>query len=202
MAYAPPLRTLPADRPRLTRLICFITGSLTTLAFAPFEIAWLAPLLLLPLLFVCTVASPREAAGHAFWYGFGLFLTGTYWIYISVVVFGEAPAWIAVFLAVGLSLIMGLWLFAAGWTMARLAGGEPVHLILVAPAAWVLVEWLRGWVLSGFPWLAFGYAHVDSWYSGWAPLVGIYGVSFAVVLSAATLLTILFGQGRARPIAT
>jgi apolipoprotein N-acyltransferase len=194
MAYAPKVLTLPADRPRLSRLVCFLLGCLSTLAFAPFGLSLLLPLLLLPLLFVCLTGSPRDAAGHAFWYGFGLFLTGTYWIYISVVVFGEAPTWVALFLMLGLTLIMSAWLFAAGWLISRLTQGEPLQLLAVAPAVWVLIEWLRGWVLSGFPWLAFGYAFVDSGYGGWAPLSGVYGVSFAVVLSAAAILATLFTQ--------
>lgn len=201
MAYTPTLLTFAADRPVLSRAIAFALGCLTTLAFAPFGLSLLAPLLLLPLLYVCVTASPRDAAGHAFWYGLGLFLTGTHWIYISVVVFGQAPAWIALLLMFGLALIMALWLYFAGWLIARFGQGEPLHLVVVAPAAWVLVEWLRGWVLSGFPWLAFGYAQSDSLFAGWAPVVGVYGVSFAILLSAAALLAALMNRGRTRAIA-
>ena len=123
MAYAPRLLTLPADRPRLTRALAALTGAATTLAFAPWSLAWAAPLVLLPLLFVCLTQSPREAGGHAFWYGLGLFLSGTYWIYISVVIFGQAPAWIAVVLMVGLAVIMAAWLFLAGYVIARFTQG-------------------------------------------------------------------------------
>ncbi len=201
MAYAPRLLTLPADRPRLTRALVAASGAATTLVFAPWSLAWAAPLVLLPLLFVCLTQSPREAGGHAFWYGLGLFLTGTYWIYISVVVFGQAPAWIALVLMVGLAAIMAAWLFLAGYLIARLAHGEPLLLLVVAPAGWVLVEWLRGWVASGFPWLAFGYSQVDTPLAGWAPVGGIYAASFAVVLSSAGLLAATFTAGRQRWVA-
>ena len=53
---------------------------------------------------------------------------------------------------------------------------------LVLPALWVILEWLRGWLLSGFPWLSTGYAMIDSPLAGWAPLLGVYGVTWAVVL--------------------
>jgi apolipoprotein N-acyltransferase len=198
MAYTHPILTLPADRPRISRLIALLLGCLTTLAFEPFGWSLLAPVLLLPLLFVCLTLAPRDAARHAFWYGLGLFLCGTYWIYISVVVFGEAPGWIALFLMVGLSAIMAAWLFAAGYVISYLAQGEPLLLLPIAPAAWVLVEWLRGWVASGFPWLAFGYAQADSSLAGWAPLLGVYGSSFAVLLSASAIVAAIMSRGRVR----
>ncbi len=202
MAYAPILLTFPADYPKLSRLIVFLLGCLTTLAFEPFGLFLLAPLLIVPLLFICVTVSPRDAAGHAFWYGFGLFLSGTYWIYISVVIFGQAPIWVALLLLLGLTLIMALWLAFAGWLISHLSRGDTWLLLLMAPAGWVLVEWLRGWVLSGFPWLAFGYAQIDSGYAGWAPVAGVYAVSFAVVFSAAALLAAIHSVGRLRIAAT
>ena len=198
MAYAPKLLTLPADQPRLSRLICFLLGALTTLSFAPFEVSLLPVLTMVPLLYVCMIVSPRDAGWHAFWFGFGLFLSGTYWIYISVVVFGQAPAWVAFLLMLGLTLIMSFWLFLSGWLIARLTQGEPLQLIAIAPAAWVLVEWLRGWVATGFPWLAYGYAQVDSAFGGYAPLFGVYGASFAVVMTAAAVLALLMSRGTGR----
>ena len=186
--YGHPVFLIPADRPRLSRLVAFALGAATTLAFAPFGLSLLAPLLLLPLLYVSLTVAPRDAAGHAFWYGFGLFLTGTYWIYISVHVFGNAALWIAVLLMVGLALLMALFLSIAGWLMSRLSRGEPWQLLLVAPAAWVLVEWLRGWALTGFPWMALGYGQIDSAFAGWAPVLGVYGVSFMLVLSTAAVV--------------
>ena len=201
MGYETNIVTLPADRPRLSRFICFVAGCLTTLAFDPFGWSLLIPILLLPILFIWMTVSPREAAGHTFWYGIGLFLTGTYWIYISVVVFGQAPAWIAFLLMLGLTFIMSLWLFVAGWIVSRLTQGEPLQLLATAPAAWVLIEWLRGWVATGFPWLAFGYANVDSYFGGYAPVFGVYGVSFAVVLTAAAILASIMSQDRLRYVA-
>jgi len=198
MAYTPRVLTLPADQPRLSRLISFILGCLTTLGFAPFGLSVLIPILLLPILFVCVTVAPRDAAGHSFWYGFGLFLTGTYWIYISVVVFGQAPVWIAVMLMLGLTVIMSFWLFLAGWLISRLTRGEPLQLLAIAPAVWVLVEWSRGWVLSGFPWLAFGYANVDTSIAAYAPVTGVYGVSFVVVLMSATFLAAIMSRGTRR----
>ncbi|MDH3532512.1 MAG: apolipoprotein N-acyltransferase [Gammaproteobacteria bacterium] len=195
------LLLLPADRPGLSQLLFFVFGCITTLGFAPFGWYLLIPLLLLPLLYVCLTLAARDAARHAFWFGFGLFLSGTYWIYISVVIYGNAPSWVALVLMLGLVLIMSTYLWASGWLISRLANGEPWLLLVVAPAAWVFIEWLRGWALSGFPWLALGYSHIDSPLAGWAPVAGVYGVSMALVLSTTALLVAIMTRGRQQTLA-
>ena len=189
---------LPADKPKVTKLIAFVLGCATTLVFAPAGIGFLAPIFVIPLMFIALTVSPRDAGAHFFWYGLGLFLSGTYWIYISVVVFGNAAPWIAVFLLVGLSLIMASFLRLAGYLIARLSQGEPWLLLAVAPAGWVAIEWIRGWFLTGFPWLALGYSQLDSWFAGWAPVFGVYGVSFMLVLSATAVLVTILVEGRQR----
>ena len=196
------LFSFAADRPKVSRFFAFVVGSATTLVFAPAGWALLAPLLILPLLFVALTVSPKDAAAHFFWFGFGLFLTGTYWIYISVHVFGNAALWIAILLMVGLSLIMAMFLWCAGWLMSRLSHGEPWRLLFAAPASWVVIEWLRGWVLTGFPWLAHGYGQVDTALAGWAPVLGIYGVSLVLVFSTAAMLVAILTTGRERFVAT
>ncbi len=190
-----------ADRPKTSRLIAFVLGCAMPLGFAPFGWSLLAPLFLLPLLFVCLTVSPRDAAAHAFWFGFGMFLTGTYWIYISVHIFGNADLWIALFLMVGLSLIMAALIAIAGWLISRFSHGEPSLLLIVAPAGWVIIEWLRGWIMTGFPWLALGYGQIDTPMAGWAPLLGVYGVSFMLVLSLSAIITAVLGPGKTRLIA-
>ena len=172
-----------------------------TTAFAPFGLSMMVPVVLLPLLYVYLSVSPRDAGWLSFFFGFGLFLSGTYWIYISVVVFGEAPAWIALVLMLGLVLIMSAYFFAAGWLISRFAQGDPWLLLLVAPAIWVFIEWLRGWVLTGFPWLAVGYSQADSLLAGWAPVMGVYGVSFMAMLATTAILVAIMSEGRQRVIA-
>src|SRR5690606_3195729 len=141
---------------------------------------------------------PRAAAGYGFWFGFGLFLFGTYWVYISIHDFGAAPLWLALSLMLGLVLVMALYYALTTWLIAALSRGDPARLVLAAPAAWVTVEWLRSWLLSGFPWLSLGYSQVDSPLAGWFPVVGVYGVSFLVVLSTAAFVAGLARTGRAR----
>ena len=195
-----PILLLPADRPALSRLIAFALGCGMTFGFAPFGWSIVIPLFVLPLLYICMTVAPRDASAHAFWFGLGMFLTGTYWIYISVHVYGNAALWIALLLMIGLSLIMAFFLSAAGWLISRLSHGESWLLLLVAPAAWVVVEWSRGWVLTGFPWLALGYGQIDSLFSGWAPVLGVYGVSFMLMVSTTAIIVTFLSSGVERSI--
>ncbi len=147
-------------------------------------------------------ASPQRAAWLGFCFGSGTFLAGTYWLYTSIHVFGQAPVWVAFLLMLGLVAIMGAYHALVGYLAARwLPRGGAFLWLLALPALWVLVEWLRGWVLSGFPWLALGYSQIDSWLAGYAPLGGVYLLSLLVAMSAGALLLLIRGRVRERAIA-
>lgn len=193
-----PLRQFFAGNPWRGNALLFASGALLMLSFAPFGWYLLVPFLLLPLLYGFVTSTPRVAARFGFCFGAGLFLAGTYWLYISIHVFGEAPLVLAVFLMLGLIVIMGLYYAAAGWLISRLCSGQSARLLLVAPSVWVAIEWLRGWVLSGFPWMSLGYAQIDSPLAGLAPLVGVYGLSLAVVFSTSALLLATLSTGMRR----
>lgn len=156
------------------------------------------PVLMMPAMFAWMYLPPRAAAKLSFWYGTGLFLSGTYWLYISIHVFGQAPLWVAIFIMTCLVLIMAAYCSAAGWIISRLVQGNVNRLLLIAPAAWVTTEWLRGWFLSGFPWLAVGYSQIDSSLAGWTPLLGVYGTSVVTLLSSAALLAAVIETARKR----
>lgn len=196
MVQTTPLERILRSSPRLSRALFFVIGGLLMLSFAPVGWYGLGFALLLPLLVSCLVSAPREAAWHGFWFGSGLFLVGTYWLYVSIHVFGAAPLWIAIFLMLGLVLIMGLYYALTTWLICRLSGGRPMRLVIAAPAAWTAVEWIRGWFMSGFPWMTMGYSQIDSPLSGFAPVAGVFGISTLLVLSAASTVAILHGAGR------
>ena len=167
-------------------------GALQSLAFAPFGLSPLAPVCLALLWWLWLGAGPGRAALAGFAFGAGLFLAGTYWLYISIHVFGQAPLALALALMLGLVAIMGAYCAALGWLVGRYA---PEHgagrSLCVLPAGWVLMEWLRGWLLSGFPWLALGYSQIDTPLAGFAPVLGIYGVSLATAITAGVLAALL-----------
>lgn len=200
MPDQPLLRQLALQRPRLGNVLFFLFGCLTMLAFAP--VGWfpLAILLVLPFLFACLYLSPRRAAWLGFWYGCGLFLTGTYWLYTSIHVIGHAPLAVAIFIMLALVTIMGLYYALTAWLISRLSAGSPLRLLAAAPAAWVAVEWLRGWLLSGFPWMSLGYSQIDSPLAGIAPIAGVYGLSAALLTSASAFIVAIVSVGQRRAV--
>jgi apolipoprotein N-acyltransferase len=189
---------LLAGHPLKSRLAMAAAGAGLTLCFAPFDLWFAMPLLLLPFLLASLHSPPRAAARLGFAFGCGMFLAGTYWITISIHVFGQAPLLLAALLMLGLVVIMAAWLAACGWLLSHFAESSPRRLLFIAPAVWVLVEWLRGWVLSGFPWLSLGYGQIDSPLDGWLPISGVYGVSMLVAFSSAALVLALEPGWRAR----
>ena len=147
-------------------------------------------------------ASPREAARLGFCFTTATFIAGTYWLYFSIHVLGQAPIWLALFLMLALVSIMGLYHAALGYGVARwLPARGAVRWLLGLPAAWLLVEWWRGWFLAGFSWLSLGYSQTDTWLAGFAPLVGVYGISALLLVCAGALLMLALGTARERRLA-
>jgi apolipoprotein N-acyltransferase len=180
----------PARWPAWVRLLLAgIAGSATVLGFAPFGIGLVAVLGLGVLIGLWRV-SPTPAVGAmvGFVFGLGLMGFGVSWIRISIAQFGGVHEALAATITVGFVVFMAAYFALAGWVAVGLRGrASTAWLLLIVPAVWVLVEWLRGWLFTGFPWLAVGYSQVDLPLAGYAPVFGIYGVSWAVVLSAVLL---------------
>jgi apolipoprotein N-acyltransferase len=177
-------------------LLACLGGAALPFAFSPYQWWWLAilmPALQLGLWLDCT---PRIAAWRGFWFAAGQFGVGTYWLYISIHGFGQAPIWLALLLMLLLVAIMSLYqallaYLTVRWRPRALAA----YALLWAPALWMLLEWLRGWFLSGFSWLSLAYAQTDSPLAGYAPLGGMYFVSWLCVLLAGALLILLRATG-------
>ncbi|MES9851570.1 MAG: apolipoprotein N-acyltransferase [Candidatus Thiodiazotropha sp. L084R] len=181
---------------RAPRLMAFISGGLATLAFAPFNfwiLAVLSPLLLF--LIWHHGRGPSFQTGYA--YGVGLLGSGVSWLYVSVAQFGDLGWLFPLVLTLGFILFIALFYGVLGWVASYFDSvAAAPKLVLVYPALWVLMEWLRGWFLTGFPWLQLGYSQIDSPLAGYAPLLGVLGVTWAVSLSAGLLSHLTVVRGR------
>ena len=184
------------------KVLAFGAGALLACAFAPLQWWPLAILCPAVLMWLWEEAAPREAASTGFWFSFGTFLAGTYWLFVSIHVIGKAPVWLTVALMLGLIGIMAVYNALIGYAVARwLPRGGVLRWLIGIPAAWLLVEWWRGWFLSGFSWLSLGYSQTDTWLARFAPIVGVYGISLLLLSSAGALVALIRGNGRARLIA-
>ncbi|MDH3286388.1 MAG: apolipoprotein N-acyltransferase [Betaproteobacteria bacterium] len=170
-------------------VIAFFLGAATVAGFAPLRI-FLLPVLTLAALFVLWLraGTARRAAALGFAYGLGLFLFGTSWVYVSLHDFGGMPAPLAAFATLLFCAIMALLPAAAGYASVRVLASPAVALGVLAPAFWTLAEWVRSWLFTGFPWLATGYSQIpSSVLAGFAPILGIYGVTLATAVTAGLL---------------
>ncbi|CDH46672.1 apolipoprotein N-acyltransferase [Candidatus Contendibacter odensensis] len=186
--------------PFLTDLMVFTAGALLPLAFAPFNFWPLAILLPVVLLWSWDGAAPRRAARRGGLFGLGAYGFGIYWIFISLHDYGHAPAPFAALATFAVVLLMALYLAALGGLVNRWGPPPgPVRGLLVIPALWTLLDWVRSWLFTGFPWLALGYSQTDSPLGNLAPCLGVFGVGWAVLLSAGLLQTVLHSvNGRER----
>jgi len=162
-------------------------GASLPAAFAPFDIWPLAVLAPAALLLLVWQLPARAAMLRGWWFGSGMFGTGVSWVYVSIHDYGSAPVALAALLTLifcaGLALLpaitIGCW---ARWLRPQRGG-----IVLGFPASWVLGEWVRSWLLTGFPWLYLGYSQVDGPLAGWAPLGGVLAISLVLALSATAL---------------
>ncbi len=180
----------PAAWPAAAQLLlAFAAGTVTVTGFAPFGLG-VVPVFSLALLFYLWRHPARNGlnswTGYAF--GLGLMGFGVFWIRVSIAQFGGVPMALAVSVTLLFILFMASYYALAGWLSQRLRGGsDGVWLVLVLPALWGLSEWLRGWLFTGFPWLALGYSQIGLPLAGYGPVFGVFGISVLLALSSGLL---------------
>jgi len=166
-------------------IIALLAGAFCVFGFAPFGI-FPVPVIALAALFALWLRadSPRAAARLGFMFGLGLFSTGISWIYIALHDYGDMAMYLAAPATLLFAAFLALFTALAGYLQARIPTSITLRMVLVMPVIWVLIEWLRGMIFTGFPWLTFGYAHSGSPLAGYAPLFGVYGVSLIAAICA------------------
>ncbi|MCL1146171.1 apolipoprotein N-acyltransferase [Shewanella marinintestina] len=181
------LRAL-AHHPRSKMVLAYAAGATTALSFAPYSI-W--PLYLVALAFVVHQSSnltPKQAFKYWLGFGFGCFSVGISWVHVSMDTYGGMPLVASIALMALLALYLALYPALAGYLMQKLAPKTSLlRNLLVFPALWTITEWLRGWVLTGFPWLWAGYSQTEGPLKPIASMFGTLGLSFIIALLAGAL---------------
>ena len=157
--------------------------------FAPFGLFWLAPLIWLGLFMLLRDAkNPRQGLLTGLAFGLGFFLAGVSWVYVSLSVFGGMPWWLAGPAAFLFCAVMALFPMAAGYLFKRWQPAAFWRQALFFAALIASADWLKSWIFTGFPWLTVGYSQAaPSPLAGFAPVLGVHGLSLLVALSGALL---------------
>jgi len=175
-------------------------GLMAVLAFSPVNAYILAPLSLIILFSLWEQCSPKQACLLGFFWGLGLFSAGIGWIVLSLTQFGGMAWPIAIITMASLISLLALFPALVGYianTLIPPSSSSRIkrHLVLV-PGLWVLSEWIRSHLFSGFPWLLFGYtATSQPWLKAYAPVIGVFGLSLILAFIAG-LFVYTFQQPR------
>ena len=182
-------------------LTSLLAGALAVAGFAPLGV-WPLPFLSLAVLFVLLARTASLRAGFVIGYvwGLGFFIAGVSWVFVSLSVYGGMAEWLAALATFLFCAFLALFPATVGALQARMPIPPALRLLLLVPLAWGATEWMRSWIFTGFPWLVMGYSQVPgSPLAGYAPLVGVYGVSYLLALIAALLAWSLTARGRPAP---
>ena len=186
-----PLASVFNRTPLVGHTLALVSGALMPLSFAPFDL-WPIGILSLVIFLLCIHGERRAHIVIRFYlYYLGMFALGVNWIFVSINVYGGASTEFAVFLV---SLIVIAWSATGlvhGYLYSRFVAQLPLGLLLGFPILWMLSELFRTWFMTGFPWLLLGYGHLASPLAGYAPLLGVYGLSLAVALTAVLLFLLV-----------
>lgn len=184
--------------------IAFAAGALSALAMAPFD-AWPILFLTFPALVwlidgagVARWSGAGIAAATGWWFGFGYFIAGLYWIGYAFLVDAPTFGWMLPFAVIGLPAVLAVFT-ALGTALARMLWTRGAVRILALGAALTVTEWLRGHVLTGFPWNAFGYALSSPLaLAQSASILGLWGLTFIAVVVFASPATLIDDRSETR----
>jgi apolipoprotein N-acyltransferase len=190
------LKLIQKNPYHVVELLLLIAGFLLAFSFAPYELFWLQFPLLAGVFLAVLNQTPKRAFMRGLLFGFGWFAHGIHWIFYSLYYHGGSPVFLAVLIIVLLALYMSLFpALALYFSNKFIKTDAALMLLVVYPLSWMLLDWLRGWFLTGFPWMQPGVAHIDSYLSGFAPLIGGLGVGLLVTIIAG-LLALMVCQKR------
>ncbi len=172
--------------------IAFAAGALSALALAPFN-AWPILFLTFPTLVwlidgagVGRFGGIASAAATGWWFGFGYFVAGLYWMGYAFLVDAPTFGWLMPFAVIGLPAVLGIYT-AIGTAIARMLWTRGATRILALAASLTVTEWLRGHLFTGFPWNAFGDALTAPLpLAQIASVIGVWGLTFITILVCAT----------------
>ena len=170
----------------------FLAGLVSACGFQPIGLWPLIPLGVAVLLWLVARAPRlRDALAIGWWFGLGQFVLGLNWIATAFTYQAAMPAWLGWVAVVLLSLYLAIYPAAAAGIAWRYGRRDRLALVLWLAAAWIVTEWLRASLFTGFPWNPAGVALLATPVARLSTLIGTYGLSGVTVLIGGLLLLLL-----------
>lgn len=169
----------------LESFLSFLAGIILVFAFAPFHIFWVALISPAILFWLLSHHSPTKSAFIGFCFGCGFFGLGVSWVFVSIYVFGGTPTYLAALITLLFVFVLALFFALMGFLLQKYFNHNNIlKIILVYPTLWALLEALRSWIFTGFPWLILGHTVENNVFAGFGPIFGAYGCSFWVIFAS------------------
>lgn len=179
-------------RPSSNCLLALVFGASMTMSFAPADAWWFTPFCLAGLFMLLDGCGPRQGFALGMSFGMGWFGLGMWWMAAGLARYTQAGLALSVALTAGLCAYLSLFYAIALALACRLAQARPASMrvapgVFALAALWTLGEWTRATLFGGMPMLATGYAHAAGPLGGFAPVVGVLGLSFLNAVAAGAL---------------
>jgi apolipoprotein N-acyltransferase len=185
-------------RAKTLDLISLLAGGGLVLSFSPFNLSFFSFISIAVLFFITIKSSSKRSAWRGFIFGLGFFGVGVSWVFISINTFGYLTSntiintIIAVALTAILVLFLSLYIAVATYLSSLISNNKTItQKAILFSVIWVLIEFLRGWAFTGFPWLYIGYSQTNTIFSSLAAIGGVYLVSLAVSITSTFIIAII-----------
>ncbi|MCW9047703.1 MAG: apolipoprotein N-acyltransferase [Gammaproteobacteria bacterium] len=187
------IQTFQNNPYKIIEVLSLICGALLPFSFSPYDYFWLQFPLISFIFIACLGQKPSVTFRRAFLFGMGWFGHGIYWLFYSLHYHGGMPEPVAVTTIVLLAAYMSLFPAFSFYLANRLIKTSEFNmLVVIYPISWMLFDWFRGYFLTGFPWVQIGIAHIDTYLSGYGPVVGGLGIGLIVTVISGLLSASLF----------
>ncbi|MCW8834507.1 MAG: apolipoprotein N-acyltransferase [Colwellia sp.] len=170
--------------------LCLCAGLSLVLAYAPFSYWYLALIVPSVVFYLINKSSPKQAAKYVGIFAFGWFASGISWVHVSIDEFGGLPIFVSIGLMLLLCIYLAIFPAFSAYLAAYFSKNKKLNLWLLT-SFWLVTEYLRAVVLTGFPWLSLGYSQVDSPLANYAPIIGEVGITALILLINICLVKII-----------